>query len=292
MHLATPDGPLPGHATTRRSLGLGLFTGFALGAGPAMATAITTSAKGLETRAVTIPSGGFQLPAFIAMPDAATRGRARLPVVIVVSEVFGLHAYIQDVCRRLAHQGYLAVAPGFFARAGDPAPLTDWSAIRAIVNTATNEQVMGDIAATLAWIGQQRFADARRVGITGFCWGGAVTWMAAARFDTLRAGVAWYGRLRTRPDQAGEQRPWPIDVAPQLKAPVLGLYADRDDGIPLADVEAMRAVLPAGSEIKVYPDTRHGFHADYRPMYAPAAAHDGWVRMLSWFQRAGLAVAR
>jgi carboxymethylenebutenolidase len=297
MNLIRPEGPHDLTSPTRRALGsgllggpvlAGLFTGYAVGAGPAQAAAITTPSDGLETATVTIPSGGFDLPAYLALPDRAARGRRRLPVVIVVSEVFGLHAYIQDVCRRLARAGYVAVAPAFFARAGDPAPLSDWSQIRAIVNTATNAQVMGDIAATQAWLDRQSFAARGARAITGFCWGGAVTWMAAADIAGLRAGVAWYGRLRARPDQSGEQRDWPLDVAGRLRAPVMGLYADQDDGIPLADVEAMRAVLAPGSQIRVYPDTRHGFHADYRPMYAPAAAHDGWARMLSWFARHGV----
>jgi carboxymethylenebutenolidase len=292
MHLIRPEGPIDLTRPSRRALAgpalAGLFTGYAAGAGPASAAAIVTPAEGLETGTVLIPSGGFGLPAYLALPERAVRGRRRLPVVIVVSEVFGLHAYIQDVCRRLARAGYAAVAPAFFARAGDPAPLSDWSQIRAIVNTATHVQVMGDLAATQAWLNGQSFASRQARAITGFCWGGAVTWMAAADLPGLRAGVAWYGRLRGRPDQAGEAREWPLDVAGRLRAPVLGLYADQDDGIPLADVEAMRARLAAGSEIRVYPDTRHGFHADYRPMYAPSAAHDGWARLLSWFARHGV----
>jgi carboxymethylenebutenolidase len=287
LNLATPEGPPTAGLPTRRSLAAaaGLFAGFAPGGGPLNAAAITTSSDGLVTASVTIPSGSFELPGYLARPA----GRGRRPAIIVVSEVFGLHAYIQDVCRRLARAGYVALAPAFFARAGDPAPLTDWNAIRAIVNTATDAQVMSDVDAANAWLDRQPYA-ARSRGITGFCWGGAVTWMAAARSGRFAAGVAWYGRLRARPDQGGEVRDWPLDVAPRLKAPVLGLYADNDTGIPLADVEAMRAVLPPSSQIMVYPNTQHGFHADYRPMFAPAAAHDGEVRMLSWFGRHGLTV--
>lgn len=291
MLLTSPDGPDPARRLSRRALAAplaGAFTGYALGAGPVQAAAITTPTDGLETALVRLPSGDFDLPAFLALPNRATLARRRLPVVLVVSEVFGLHAYIRDVCVRLARQGYAAIAPAFFARAGDPAALDDWAAIRAIVATASNAQVMGDIRATLAWLDRQPFAARRARAITGFCWGGAVTWMAAADVEGLACGVAWYGRLRTRPDQAGERRLWPVDVAPRLQAPVLGLYADTDDGIPLDDVAAMRAVLPAGSEIRVYPGTRHGFHADYRPMYDPGAAHDGWTRMLSWFARHGV----
>jgi carboxymethylenebutenolidase len=155
---------------------------------------------------------------------------------------------------------------------------------------------MGDIEATLAFLARQRSADSTRVGITGFCWGGAVTWMASARFPAIKAGVAWYGRLRTRPDQAGEPREWPLDVAARLNGPVLGLYASTDSGIPQADVDAMNAALDARraagstdpSTIMVFADTQHGFHADYRTQYAPRAAQEGWARMLSWFGRHGV----
>jgi carboxymethylenebutenolidase len=232
------------------------------------------------------------MPAFVARPDREGRN----PVVIVISEVFGVHEYIRDVCRRLARAGYFAVAPAFFHRAGDPARLTDFAEIRRLVATADNEQVMGDISATLTWLDRQQGADPRRVGITGFCWGGAAVWMAASRFDRFRAGVAWYGRL-TAPAPTdflgGEERQWPIDVAHALKAPVLGLYAERDRGIPLESVQRMRAVLrargKAGNSIYVYAEAQHGFHADYRDTYSAEAAQDGWRRLLDHFRAHGLA---
>lgn len=286
MQLTRPEGPAPILRPTRRSLATGaLAMGYAAATGPVNAAAITTPGDGLVQEQVRYPSQGFDLPAFVARPAA----RGRHPVVIVVSEIFGLHAYIQDVCRRLARLGYVAVAPAFFARAGDPSPLTDFAAIRAIVNTATNAQVMGDIDATIAWADARRFVARDRIGITGFCWGGTVVWMALAHTARLRSGVAWYGRLRTRPDQSGEARDWPVDLPGRLNGPVLGLYAGNDSGIPMADVEAMQAALAerdrTGSRIIVYPGAQHGFHADYRPQFDASAAHDGWTRLESWFQR-------
>jgi carboxymethylenebutenolidase len=288
--LSRADGPKNDLAALSRRAVLPTLalTTYAAAALDAEAAPIITSDEGLTTGMVSYPSSGFELPAFVARPA----GRGRFPVVIVVTEVFGLHAYIADMCRRLAREGYLAIAPSFFARAGDPSTLTEWDAIRAIVNTATNAQVMGDLEATLAYLGRHRSTDPRRMAITGFCWGGAVTWMASARFPALKAGVAWYGRLRTRPDQAGEAREWPLDVAAKLNGPVLGLYASTDSGIPQADVDAMNAALAAApgnqSQIIVFPDTQHGFHADYRAQYNPTAAQTGWARMLSWFGRHGV----
>jgi carboxymethylenebutenolidase len=297
MHLSRPEGfTAEDLKTTRRTLGGLLFAGYALGAGPLNAAAITTDTEGLFAAAVKIPSGGVELPAYIAMPEKARRK----PVVIVVSEVFGLHEYIRDLCRRLAKAGYVAVAPDFFVRAGDPAPLDDFAEIRKIVETATNDQILGDIQATIDWLGskpelgqkEKAFADLKRVGITGFCWGGAAVWMAAALVPKIKAGVAWYGRL-VKP-KAGdflgaEDRPWPVDVAGRLHAPVLGLYAGQDKGIPVSDVEAMRAALAAAgdkrSEIQVFPDAQHGFHADYRSAYNQADAEAGWNRLLDWFKR-------
>lgn len=299
--LTRPEGPEAAARPSRRGLGrtlagaaggAALASTYAAAIRPVHAAAIRTPDDGLATGMVRIESGGFGLPAFLARPAG---DRRRRPAVIVVSEVFGLHAYIHDVCRRLARAGYVALAPDFFARAGDPSRLTEWSAIRAIVDTANHAQVMGDIAASLAWLERQPFADRRGRGITGFCWGGAVVWMAAAQFPQFKAGVAWYGRLHAR-DGSTEARPWPLDVAGRLKAPVLGLYAENDSGIPLPTVERMRAGLAAAgdtrSEIRVYPGAQHGFHADYRPQYDPDAAQDGWVRLLSWFARHGLPGAR
>ena len=282
-------------APSRRSLGVAALGGVAFAAyAPAAlsqsATPVVTDSVGLIAHTVSYPApDGFELPAYLARPE----GDGPFPVVIVVSEIFGVHEYIRDICRRLAKAGYAAVAPAFFVRKEDPAPLSDMSAIMTIVAAAGYEQVMGDVGATLEWIGLQTWARADKVGITGFCWGGKVVWQACARFAALDAGAAWYGRLAPAANateaQATAGRPWPVNLAADLKAPVLGLYGGQDGGIPVASVEAMRAALTAagktGSEIVVYPDAPHAFHADYRPSYREADAQDGWRRLLTFFEQ-------
>ncbi|WP_312736569.1 dienelactone hydrolase family protein, partial [Brevundimonas sp.] len=265
---------------SRRAVGaLGglLFSGYAVAALAKEAKPITTDSAGLVTAEVRYPApDGFDLPAYVARPA----GDGPFPVVIVVSEIFGVHDYIKDICRRLAKAGYAAVAPAFFVRVEDPAPLSDMGRIMQIVGAADYEQVMGDIAATLDWTSQQLWAKDGKIGITGFCWGGKVVWQAAARFAVIGAGVAWYGRLAPAPDatpvQIASGQPWPVDLADDLKAPVLGLYGGQDQGIPQASVDQMRQALTrAGqthSEIVVYPDAPHGFHADYRASYVEADA--------------------
>lgn len=291
MRLDTPEGNL---SPTRRTIAASLFvSGYAAAALSAEAQPITTPGDGLIIEDIHVTgAGGYQLPAYIARPHESGRRGA----VIVVNEIFGIHDYIKDVCRRLAREGYVAIAPDYFDRAGDPAPLTDFAAIREIVAAAAHEQVMGDTQGALDWLGRQRFVtDA--IGVTGFCWGGAVVWMAAARFPQIKAGVAWYGRL-VAPEPGGfgaeAGRAWPIDIAAQLRTPVLGLYAGEDRGIPLESVEAMRAALassgnPSGSDIIIYPGAQHGFHADYRQTYNSEAAADGWSRLLAWFRGHGVA---
>lgn len=291
MRLDTPEGNLT--PSRRLLMGSLFFAGYAAAALDAAAEPIVTPSDGLVIEDVQFAgANGYQLPAYVARPE----GRQRRPAIIVVNEIFGIHDYIKDVCRRFAREGYVAIASDYFDRAGDPASLTDFSAIREIVATATYEQVMGDTEGALSWLDRQRFVRDRAIGVTGFCWGGAVTWMAAARFPQIKAGVAWYGRLV--PPQAGgfgaeEGRPWPVDVAANLRAPVLGLYAENDRGIPLETVEQMRAALsaasnPSHSEIVVYPGTQHGFHADYRESYNAEAAADGWSRALAWFRAHGV----
>ncbi len=279
---------------SRRSLGaLGglLFSGYAVAALAREAKPITTDAAGLAAETVTYAApDGFDLPAYVARPQ----GSGPFPVVVVVSEIFGVHEYIRDVCRRLAKQGYAAIAPAFFNRVEDPAPLSDMQRIMQIVGAAGYEQVMGDLSATLEWASQQGWARDGKVGITGFCWGGKVVWQAAARFSAIGAGVAWYGRLAPAPDatpaQVSAGQPWPVDLADDLKVPVLGLYGGQDQGIPLASVERMRQALErsgqTGSQIVVYPDAPHGFHADYRASYAEADARDGWSKLLATFDKA------
>ncbi|HRO03188.1 MAG TPA: dienelactone hydrolase family protein [Terricaulis sp.] len=292
MRLDTPEGNL---APSRRTIAASLFfSGYATAALSSCASPVQTPADELIIGDVHVPgAGGYQLPAYVARPN----DREAHGAVIVVNEIFGIHDYIKDVCRRFAREGYVAIAPDYFDRAGDPAPLTDFAQIRQIVAAATYEQVMGDTAGALDWLADQRFVRDRAIGITGFCWGGAVTWMAAARFRQIKAGVASYGRLAPPPaDGFGFEpgRPWPVNVAANLQAPVLGLYAENDRGIPLDTVEQMRAALsavgnPTNSEIVVYPGADHGFHADYRESYKADAAADGWARCLAWFRANGVA---
>jgi carboxymethylenebutenolidase len=292
--LVRPEGPEADDLIfSRRTLGVGavgglFFAGYAPAALAAQAAPVATDATGLVSADVTYAApDGFQLPAYVARPE----GDGPYPVVIVVSEIFGVHEYIRDVCRRLAKAGYAAIAPAFFVRVEDPAPLSDMTRIQQIVAAAGYEQVMGDLSATLEWASLQAWANTDKVGITGFCWGGKVVWQAAARFAAIDAGVAWYGRLapaaNATPEQVASGQPWPVDLAADLKAPVLGLYGEQDRGIPLASVEAMRAALQrAGqteSRIDVYDDAPHGFHADYRDSYRAADAADGWAKLLALF---------
>jgi carboxymethylenebutenolidase len=289
MRLDTPEGNFP---PTRRNVAASLFfAGYATAAVSSCASPVTTPSDELIVEDVHIAgAGGYSLPAYVARPSA----RGRKGAVIVVNEIFGIHDYIKDVCRRFAREGYVAIAPDYFDRAGDPAPMTEFAQIREIVATANNEQVMGDTEGAIAWLRAQSFVQRDAIGITGFCWGGTVVWMAAARFPEIKAGVAWYGRVvRPAPGSWGseEERPWPLDVAAQINAPVLGLYAEQDNGIPLEGVERFRAALAAAnrpSEIRVYPGVQHGFHADYRQSYNAEAAADGWARALAWFRQHGV----
>ena len=292
-YLPRPEGPTADDfkLSRRAAVGSMFFTGYAAYALGANAEPITTSEEGLAISEVVIPNGEAKgLPAYVARPA----GNGKHPAVIVVNEIFGIHAYIKDVARRWAREGYVAIAPDYFHRAGDPSQLTDMAEIRKIVNEAKHEQVMGDTATALKWLEGQAFTRKGKHGITGFCWGGTVVWMAAARFPQIGAGAAFYGRVVAPTPQPGQTpsdpgRPYPVDVAKDLKAPVLGLYGGLDKGIPLASVEAMRAALKAAgktdSEIVVYPNADHGFHADYRPSYKADDAADAWRRSTAWFKK-------
>jgi carboxymethylenebutenolidase len=294
--LTRPEGTPPSDLHLSRRGFASLFaTGYAAYALSAQAEPIRTDAQGLVTTETTIATGGAAMPAYVARPD----GRGRFGAVIVVNEVFGVHEYIRDVCRRFAKLGYVAIAPQLFFRA-DPqntlATTQDFSTITKIVGTAKNAQVMGDLQAVIAWLDAQPFVDRKRLGITGFCWGGAVVWEAATRFPELKAGVAWYGRLS--PPKAGEfmgddARQWPLQQVKDMQVPVLGLYGGLDKGIPTADVDAMRASLKAagktGYELVTYPDAQHGFHADYRSSYNEKDAQDGWARLQAFFKAHHLA---
>lgn len=286
--LTRPDGTKPEDLhLSRRGLTLALTGGYAVAAWSAQAQPVKTDEVGLTTGMVQIKSPDREIPAYVARPGKA----GKYPCVVLVSEIFGLHEYIRDTARRLAKAGYVTIAPDFFVRAGDPSTMTDFPAIMKIVATASDAQVNGDIGAALAWLKAQKFADAKRVAVTGYCWGGAVTWEAVAKFPDFKAGVAWYGRLSNgmSPDPSNVN---PLGIAGDLKAPVLGLYAEKDNGIPLTDVEKMKAALKAAgkstSDIIVYPDAQHGFHADYRPSYKKDAADDAWAKMLAFFKKNGV----
>jgi carboxymethylenebutenolidase len=279
---------LPERDWTRRDFVVtALGSGFALAVQPVRAQTITTDAHGLSAGEVKVPVQGAQMPAYRAAPD----GNGPFPVVLVVQEIFGVHEHIRDVCRRLAKAGYLAVAPELYARQGDVSRLQDiQEIIGKVVSKVPDAQVMSDLDATVAWVAATGKGDVGRLGITGFCWGGRITWLYCAQRASVKAGVAWYGRLV---GQASELQPQhPVDLAASLRVPVLGLYGAADQGIPLDTVDRMRAVLEggsSGSQIVVYPDTPHGFNADYRPSYRREAAEDGWRRMLDWFKRFGVA---
>jgi carboxymethylenebutenolidase len=259
-----------------------LASGFALSVQPVSAQTITTDDTGLTAGEVKIPTRDGEMPAYRAMPDAS----GPFPVVLVVQEIFGVHEHIKDICRRLAKVGYFAVAPELYARQGDVSRLKDVQEIlTTVVSKVPDAQVMSDLDATVEWVGGTGNADARRVAITGFCWGGRVTWLYCADNPRVRAGVAWYGRLTGQSSALMPKNP--IDIAPSLTVPVLGLYGGADQGIPERSVEEMRAALSkggSGSELVVYPEAPHGFNADYRPSYRKDAAEDGWQRMLAWFR--------
>ncbi len=285
------DSLNPGRDFSRRGfVRAAVGSGFAAAVLPVVAqTEIKTDSAGLLVGEVSIPVGGFNMPAYRAAP----LGLARAPVVLVVSEIFGVHEHIADVARRLAKQGYFAVAPELFVRQGDAGSYGEIAKLLSeVVNRVPDAQVMADLDATVAWaLGQG--ADTTRLGITGFCWGGRITWLYAAHNPAIKAGVAWYGRLQG--PATALQPTHPIDLTGQLKAPVLGLYGGQDSGIPQASVNGMKVALAQGSaaarksSFVVYPDAPHAFHADYRSSYRKDAADDGWQRCLAWFKAEGVA---
>jgi len=269
----------------------GMGVGFVAASDPVMAAAIETDFKGLKAGEQMIPVGSFQLPTYVSRPENA---KGNLPIIIVVSEIFGVHEYIADVTRRFAKLGYLAIAPEFFTRAGDPNAYGTIAEIQTnIVAKTPDAQVINDLQAALVWAGKNG-GDLKRVGVTGFCWGGRITWLSAT-LPQIKAGVAWYGRLIGEKTEGNPRHP--VEIAAELKAPVLGLYGGADTGISLESVEQMRAALaqaasknPAAksSIIEVYPDTPHAFHADYRTSYREGPAKDGWEKCLAWFKKNGV----
>ena len=287
-HALLPGRTTDAGATRRTALQAALGLGYAAAAAPIMAqTAIATPADGLTAGEVSFTVNGFKVPAYRAAPA----GKTGLPVVLVIQEIFGVHEYIADTCRRFAKAGYLAIAPQLYARQGDPSQYTEIAKLMAeVVSKVPDAQVMADLDGAVQWAGAHG-GDLNKVAITGFCWGGRITWLYAAH-GPVKAGVAWYGRLV---GQASALNPkHPVDIAAILKAPVLGLYGEKDGGIPLDTVDRMKAALKEGSaaakasEFVIYPDAPHAFHADYRPSYRQDAAQDGWRRMLGWFKHNGV----
>lgn len=283
------DSLCPPPEIDRRKFVAGLLaSGFALAVQPVAAqTVIRTDSTGLVDGEISIPTADGAIPGYRAMPASG----GPFPTTLVVQEIFGVHEYIKDTCRRLAKLGYLAIAPELFHRQGDP---TRYSAIPEIVKNVVSKvpdrQVMSDLDACVAWAENTRFGDTRRLGVTGFCYGGRIVWLYAAHNPKVKAGVAWYGRIVS--DVTPNQPFHPIDVAGKLHAPVLGLYGGADQGIPNDTVEKMRAALKAAgskSEIILYPGMPHAFHADYRATYRKEAAEDGWKRMHAWFRKHGVA---
>jgi carboxymethylenebutenolidase len=279
------DGP-----TRRTALKAALGVGYAASVLPVMAqTAIKTPADGLTVGEVMIDVNGFKMPAYRAAPA----GKTGLPVVLVLSEIFGVHEYIADTARRFAKAGYLAIAPELFVRQGDAQGYGEIAKLMSeVISKVPDAQVLGDLDATVKWAAANG-GDTSKLGVTGFCWGGRQVWLYTAHNPAVKAGVAWYGRL------VGDATPLnprhPVDVAARLNGPVLGLYGGADTGIPLDTVDKMKTALAAGnaaakaSTFVVYPEAPHAFHADYRPSFRKEPAEDGWKRALAWFKQHGVA---
>ncbi|HTQ15188.1 MAG TPA: dienelactone hydrolase family protein [Rhizomicrobium sp.] len=280
------DREFDGAAVTRRAFATtGLVAGFTLATGPLNAATIVTDAKGLDAGEVNVPVADGKVPAYRARPA----GKSGLATILVVQEIFGVHEHIKDICRRFAHQGYYAIAPSLYARYGDPGKY-DMDHVRElitdIVARVPDKEVMSDLDSTVSFAsGDGGSAD--HLGITGFCWGGRIVWLYTAHNPAVKAGAAFYGQIRG-PAQANPLRPaFPLDVADRIKAPMLGFYGGLDKGIPVSDVEDMKAALAKDgnvkSHIEVFMDAQHGFFADYRPSYNEADAKDAWKQTLAWF---------
>ncbi|HJV73512.1 MAG TPA: dienelactone hydrolase family protein [Noviherbaspirillum sp.] len=263
-----------------------LGTGFAAAVLPVTAqSVIKTDTAGLTAGEVTLTVKGVKVPVYRAQPQ----GKTNLPVVLVVSEIFGVHEHIADIARRFAKQGYLALAPELYVRQGDPKAYSSIPELmKEVVSKVPDAQVMGDLDACVAWA-KDNGGNVDKLGITGFCWGGRIVWLYAAHNPKVKAGVAWYGRL------VGDKTPLtptqPIDIAASLKVPVLGLYGAKDNGISLESIEKMKGELAKGdskSEFMIYENSGHAFYADYRPSYVEADAKDAWQRCLVWFRKHGV----
>jgi carboxymethylenebutenolidase len=279
------------HTPSRRlALQTALGLGYAAAAMPLIAqTAIQTSTEGLASGRVEIDVNGFKVPAYRSAPA----GKTNLPVVLVISEIFGVHEYIADVTRRLAKEGYLAIAPDLFARQGDPKAYTELAKLMSeLIAKVPDAQVMADLDATVKWAAQNG-GNANKVAITGFCWGGRITWLYAEHNPKVKAGVAWYGRMEGQTNSNNPKHP--VDLVTSLKAPVLGLYGGQDTGIPVTSINNMKEALAQAatkgnkaakaSEFVLYPEAPHAFHADYRSSYRAGPATDGWGRALAWLKQ-------
>ena len=282
-------GTLPPLPSLRDMVTALLPQGYAKVVQPIASTTIATDDRGLTAGEVGVPTMTGTVPAYRAMPDRS----GKFPVMLVVQEIFGVHEHIKDVCRRLAKLGYFAIAVDLYHRQGDVTKLTDNQEIFSkVVNHVPDSQVMSDLDASVAYAAATGRADTSRLGITGFCWGGRITWTYCVHNPRVKAGVAWYGRL-VAPQKAPLQPAYPVELAPHLKVPVLGLYGGADASIPVEHVEQMRAALKAAgnttAEIVVYDGAPHAFYADYRPSYRKEAAEDGWRRMQTWFKQHGVA---
>ncbi len=286
--LGSVSGQAPSRRTVLKTTALGV--GYAASVGAAVAqTAIKTSSDGLTAGEVMVDVAGFKVPAYVARPA----GKTNLPVVLVIQEVFGVHEYIADTARRFAKAGYLAIAPELYARQGDPTKYNVIAdLIREVVNKVPDAQVMTDLDGMVAWA-RANGGDANKVAVTGFCWGGRITWLYAAHSKNVKAGVAWYGRLVGQPNDLQPKNP--VDLVASINGPVLGLYGGADAGIPLDTVERMKTALKDGSaaakksEFVVYDGAPHAFHADYRASYRAEPAADGFKRCVDWFKANGVA---
>ena len=279
--------PLSDSLDRRSFLKTALGTGFAAAVLPVNAQSmIKTDTAGLTAGEISITVNGQKVPVYRAQP----KGKSNLPVILVVSEIFGVHEHIADVARRFAKQGYLALAPDLFVRQGNPAAYSNIADVmKEVVSKVPDAQVMADLDGCVAWA-KANGGNTRKLGITGFCWGGRIVWLYCAHNPQVKAGVAWYGRLVG--DKTELTPVHPIDIAANLKVPVLGLYGGKDNGIPLDTVKKMKAELAKGSsksEFVVFPNSGHAFHADYRSSYVEADAKEGWRRCLAWFKAHGVA---
>lgn len=284
---STEASPAP---TRRLALQTALGLGYAAAAMPLIAqTAVQTSAEGLTAGRVEIDVNGFKVPAYRSAPT----GKTNLPVVLVISEIFGVHEYIADVTRRLAKAGYLAIAPELFVRQGDPSAYGEVAKLMTeVIAKVPDAQVMADLDATLQWAAANG-GNTHRAAITGFCWGGRITWLYAEHNPKIKAGVAWYGRMEGQTNANTPKHP--IELAASLKAPVLGLYGGQDTGIPVTSINHMKEALTQAatkgnkaakaSEFVLYSDAPHAFHADYRASYRAGPAADAWNRALAWFKQ-------